>query len=137
VTVQVNRVLPDSEARLLMRMPCPQSLSASISRSWLLIALGAVAAGYLPVLRPASSRGGPKPGQNQPILFYSPDCPECQQCMRLVPMLVRKMEWERPLLVDSRFVRKYCFVSVSMMRLMYLQLSEGISRPCFTRQATL
>lgn len=85
-------------------MPGAKSLLAGFTPAPLLAALGIASIVYLPLVSMPAFLAGPMPGQIRPVLFYSPDCTECQKSMTLVPALTRRMAWQEPLLVDSRLV---------------------------------
>lgn len=69
-----------------------------------LLVLGALCIVYRPLAFLIAPRGDPLPGQASPVLFFSPDCPECQRSEPLLERLVTQKGWRSPLRIDSRFV---------------------------------
>jgi uncharacterized membrane protein YphA (DoxX/SURF4 family) len=71
---------------------------------YLLVLTGITSIALPPLAFGVSYRTSPRPGQKRPILFYSPDCHECQEAKPLLGALLRKQGWSDPVRVDSRVV---------------------------------
>ena len=73
-----------------------------VNRLFFLLATGLFL--YLPISYTLTLQQGPIPGQRQAVVFYSPDCEECNSAKAYLELLKQQHHWTSLTQLDSRIV---------------------------------